>query len=115
MTLYEVIKELQKAGHEEIWITTSDDCKSYYKDPIFPGSWLHPKIVSRDGRVIAHRIAKPNGWSLCGDWTNTLVRPHCAPPYQAVSLKGQLSAMREKTVLDATLPSGDDTRDKTRL
>ena len=82
MTHYEVIDELQNAGHDEIWIMTADGCKSYYKDPIFPGSWLHPKIASREGRVIAHRIAKPNDWALCGDWNNTLVCPHCAPPYQ---------------------------------
>lgn len=53
MTLYEIIQELEKAGHDDIWIMTSDNGDSYKKAPMFPGSWLHPKIVARDGRVLA--------------------------------------------------------------
>ena len=53
MTLYEIIQELEKAGQDDIWIMTSDNGDSYKKAPMFPGSWLHPKIVARDGRVLA--------------------------------------------------------------
>lgn len=115
MRLYEVIQELEKAGHDDVWIITADNCDSYKKAPMFPGSWLHPKIISRDGRVIADRIAKPNNWSLCGDWRNTSVRPHCAAPYKAKSLGKLISSVREKKVLDAVLSGDDDTQDKKRL
>lgn len=115
MTLYEIIQELEKTGHDDIWIMTSDNGDSYKKAPMFPGSWLHPKIVSRDGRVIADRIAKPYDWSLCGDWRNVSIRPHSAAPYQAVSLRGHITSVREKAVLEAILPGGNDTSDKKRL
>ncbi|ELU5571225.1 hypothetical protein U7210_003001 [Escherichia coli] len=115
MTLYETIIVLEEAGHDEIWIVTSDDGDSYRKDPAFPGSWLHPKIVSRDGRVLAERIAKPNDWSLCGDWRITAVRPACAAPYQAESLRKQITSLREKAALDAILLGGDDSRVKKRI
>lgn len=115
MTLYEIIQELEKAGHDDIWIMTSDNADSYKKAPMFPGSRLHPKIVSRDGRVIADRITKPNDWSLCGDWRNVSIRPHSAAPYQAVSLRGQISSVREKSVLEAILLGGDEASDKKRL
>lgn len=115
MMLYEIIQELVKAGHDDIWIMTSDNGNSYNKAPGFPGSWLHPKIVSRDGRVLADRIAKPDEWALCGDWKNVLVRPQSVAPYQAISLRRQISSVREKAVLEAILLDGDDAPDKKRL
>lgn len=115
MTLYEAINALEKAGHDDIWIVTADNGDSYKKDPMFPGSWLHPKIVSRDGRVLAERIAKPNGWSPCGDWRNTAVRQGCAAPYQGESLRDQISILREKAALDAIVHGGDEARVKKRI
>lgn len=104
--LYALLEELVKAEHEEVWICTSDDSESYRKAPMFPGSWLNPKIVTRDGRVIAERVAKPNDWSLCGDWRNVNVRPSCAAPYMAIPLSGQLRAIKEKAILQEILSCG---------
>lgn len=114
-SLNAILKELAKTGHDELWIMTADNGESYRRAPMFPGSWLHPKIVTRDGRVIAERVAKPNGWSLCGDWRNVKVRPGCAAPYLSKPLQKLIHSLREKAVLEAILPGDEYARDNKRL
>lgn|GEM_PF-3054104 len=115
MTFYEILEQLEQTGHEELWLMTADNGVSYKRDPFFPSSWLHPKIVTRDGRVIADRIAKPNDWSLCGNFLTIAVRPGCAAPYLSISLKEIIRGIREERILGAILPGESHGNEKPRL
>lgn len=116
MTVFiEILEELDKAGHDDVWVNTSDEGESYLHAPNFPDTWRHPTIVTRDGRVIAERIARGDTWSLCGDWQNTNVRPGCAEPYGGHSQKKLLNVIREKRVLSTVSGCGGAQLSRNRL
>ncbi|MCS5830745.1 hypothetical protein LNO09_28100 [Klebsiella variicola] len=62
-------------------ITARETCFEVF--PLDQSQWYLPNIITRDGRTVAHREKRPNGWLLSGDWKNTHCCPGAAVPYDA--------------------------------
>ncbi|KFX06207.1 hypothetical protein KP22_10195 [Pectobacterium betavasculorum] len=88
--LYEILIELEKVGHSALWLTSphGKDCLERY--PFDQSQWYLPNIITGDGRTVAHREERPNGWLLCGDWKTTQCRPSAALPTDAIPLDERL-------------------------
>ena len=87
--LHEIIVELEKAGHTELWLSTALGNTCLKNHPLDQSQWYLPNIVTRDGRTVANRVNRPNDWLLSGDWTNINCRPGSAAPYNAELLEAE--------------------------
>lgn len=83
LPLHDVLVELENAGHTELWMTSPRGRSCFEVHPLEQSQWYLPNIITRDGRTVAHREKRPNGWLLSGDWQNILCRPGAAVPYNA--------------------------------
>jgi len=82
--LYEIIAELEEAGHTELWLSTSAPGNTCLKDhPLDQSKWCLPNIVTRDGRIVAQRVNLPDDWRLSGNWEKADCRPGSSAPYNA--------------------------------
>ncbi|HBW6184239.1 TPA: hypothetical protein MFA03_005545 [Klebsiella pneumoniae] len=85
--LHEVLVELENAGHSALWMTSPRGKTCFEEHPLDQSKWYLPKIITRDGRTVALRDKRPNGWLLCGDWKNIHCRTGAAAPYDAEYLE----------------------------
>ncbi|KMK82600.1 hypothetical protein [Pectobacterium brasiliense] len=84
--LYEILIALENTGHTELWVTSPSGKTCFELYPLDQPQWNLPHIITRDGRTIAYREERPDGWLLCGDWKNTQCRSGAAFPINAVLL-----------------------------
>lgn len=68
--LHCVLEKLKDAGHQELWITSPNGVTCFEEHPLDQSKWLLPMIITRNGRKVAHRDKKPNGWLLSENWEN---------------------------------------------
>lgn len=85
--LHDVLVELENAGHSELWMASPRGKTCFEVHPLDQSQWYLPNIITRDGRTVAHREKRPNGWLLSGDWKNIDCRSGAAAPYNAEFLE----------------------------
>ena len=79
----DVVRELEDVyGHKELWlysglpVTTPDEVINDKHN------WKSPKILKRDGKMVAERISSSGSWQLVGDYKDPQSQD-CAPPWQS--------------------------------
>ncbi|EAA5259338.1 hypothetical protein DP804_23090 [Salmonella enterica subsp. enterica] len=85
--LHEILSALNDAGHTELWLYSARGKICFEEYPAEQDKWYLPKIITRDGRTVASREKRPNGWLLCGDWKNNQCRIGAAAPVDATPLE----------------------------
>ncbi|URR10662.1 hypothetical protein [Enterobacter roggenkampii] len=82
-SFYDVVRELEERyGHQELWLysgmtdATADDVINAKHN------WKSPKILKRNGSIVAERMDNSDSWQLVGDYKQPLSQ-HCAPPWQS--------------------------------
>lgn len=85
-SFYDVVRELEDVyGHQELWLysgmtdATVDDvinAKHY---------WKSPKILKRNGSIVAEQMENSDSWQLVGDYKKPLSQ-HCALPWQSCQI-----------------------------
>ncbi|ENC9861295.1 TPA: hypothetical protein ACNV0U_005330 [Klebsiella variicola] len=82
-SLHEVLRELENAGHTELWMASPRGRTCFESHPNDQSQWYRPNIITRDGRTVAHREKRPDGWLLSADWKNTICHLGAAAPLDA--------------------------------
>lgn len=83
MPLHDILVELKNVGHHELWMTSPRGKTCFENHPLDQSKWYLPNIITRNGRTVALRDQRPNGWLLCGDWKNVTCYANAAAPYDA--------------------------------
>lgn len=85
-SFYNVVRELEGVyGHQELCLysgmtdATADDVINAKH------SWKSPKILKRNGSIVAERIDNSDSWQMVGDYKKPLSQ-HCAPPWQSCQI-----------------------------
>lgn len=82
-TFYDVIRELDGVyGHQELWLYSGITDVTPDEVIIARHNWKSPKILKRNGSIVAERIGGSESWQLVGDYKKNLSQ-HCAPPWQS--------------------------------
>ena len=79
----DVVRELEDVyGHQELWLYAgrNEDC------PVETArrrqEWRSPKILKRNGRMVAEQSGQPEFWVLTGDY-HLSQSEHSGPPWKA--------------------------------
>ncbi|EPM8848965.1 hypothetical protein ACTSFU_005408 [Klebsiella michiganensis] len=79
-SFYDVVRELEDVyDHKELWlysglpVTTPDEVINDKHN------WKSPKILKRDGKMVAERISSSGSWQLVGDYKNIQSQPSATP------------------------------------
>ncbi len=82
-SFYDTVRELEGVyGHQELWLY-SGMTDATAEDVInAKHNWKSPKILKRNGSIIAERMDNADSWCLVGDYKKTLSQ-YCAPPWQS--------------------------------
>ncbi|EFB9389200.1 hypothetical protein D3G57_21255 [Escherichia coli] len=85
-SFYDVVRELEDVyGHKELWLYSG----AVYATPTeminARHNWKSPKILKRNGRMVAERMDNSDSWQLVGDYKKPLFQ-HCAPPWQSCQI-----------------------------
>lgn len=79
----DVVSELEVVhGHQELWLYSGMLDATLSEVIISKHNWKSPKILKRNGRIAAERVASSDSWQLVGDYKNPQSDP-CAQPWQS--------------------------------
>lgn len=82
-SFYDVVKELEAVyGHKELWLYSGTGDSTTSEVIISKRHWKSPKILKRNGRMVAERIGSSDSWQLVGDYKKPQPQP-CSPPWQS--------------------------------
>ncbi|ELY3838733.1 hypothetical protein NNQ28_22575 (plasmid) [Cronobacter dublinensis] len=85
-SFYDTVRELEGVyGHQELWLYSG--IKDATADDVIHAkhNWKSPKILKRNGSIVAERMDNSNSWQLVGDYKKPLSQ-HCAPPWQSCQI-----------------------------
>lgn len=86
MSFYDVVSELENVfGHKELWLYSGMGDAESEEVVISRHIWKSPKILKRNGRIVAERIGSADSWQLAGDYKKPQSEP-CAPPWQSCQI-----------------------------
>lgn len=85
-SFFDVVRELESVyGHQELWlypglpVTTPDEVINAKHN------WKSPKILKRNGTMVAERISRSGSWQLVGDYKK-LQSQTSATPWQSCQI-----------------------------
>ncbi|EDT2962845.1 hypothetical protein EL09_22545 [Salmonella enterica subsp. enterica] len=79
-TFRDAVAELSGVFHHtELWLCPGFPVVADCTDIYFPSAWRAPVILTRNGRVVAERMEKPDNWVLTGSY-HTPFTGNCQPP-----------------------------------
>lgn len=85
-SFYDVVRELEEVyGHKELWLYSGIDEDSPADTASRHREWRWPKILKRNGRMVAERVGNPDSWQLTGDYKTPHSDP-CAPPWHSCQI-----------------------------
>lgn len=85
-SFYDVVRELEDVyGHKELWLYSG--MTDVTPTEVINGkhNWKSPKILKRNGRMVAERMDNSDLWQLVGDYKIPLSQ-HCVPPWQSCQI-----------------------------
>ncbi|HGH4745896.1 hypothetical protein V6335_24110 [Serratia marcescens] len=79
----DVVRELEDVyGHQELWLYSGLNEDSPIETARRRQKWRFPKILKRNGRMVAEQSGQPDFWVLTGDY-HLPQSEHSAPPWKA--------------------------------
>ncbi len=79
-TFYDVIRELEGVyGHQELWLYSGITDVTPDEVIIARHNWKSPKILKRNGSIVAERIGGSESWQLVGDYKKPQSHPGATP------------------------------------
>ncbi|HCI8886896.1 TPA: hypothetical protein NP859_005451, partial [Klebsiella pneumoniae] len=79
----DVVRELEDVyGHQELWLYSGLNEDSPIETARRRQKWRSPKILKRNGRMVAEQSGQPDFWVLTGDY-HLPQSEHSAPPWKA--------------------------------
>jgi hypothetical protein len=79
-SFYDVVRELEDVyGHKELWLYSGTAYATPTEMINARHNWKSPKILKRNGRMVAERMDNSDSWQLVGDYKKPLFQ-HCARP-----------------------------------
>ena len=79
----DVVRELEDVyGHQELWLYSGLNEDSPVETARRRQKWRSPKILKRNGRMVAEQSGQPDFWVLTGDY-HLPQSEHSAPPWKA--------------------------------
>jgi hypothetical protein len=82
-SFFNVVRELEVVyGHQELWLDSGTGYSTTSKVINAKSHWKSPKILKRNGRVVAERTGNAGSWQLVGDYKKPQSQS-CAPPWQS--------------------------------
>nr|WP_160174213.1 hypothetical protein [Erwinia amylovora] len=82
----DVVTELEDVyGHKELWLYSGTAYATPTEMINAKHNWKCPKILKRNGRIVAERMDNSDLWQLVGDYKKSLFQ-HCAPPWQSCQI-----------------------------
>ena len=85
-SFYDVIRELEGVyGHQELWLYSGMTDATPEEVINAKHNWKSPKILKRNGSIVAERTGSSESWQLVGDYKTPLSQ-HCAPPWQSCQI-----------------------------
>ncbi|HDX3969615.1 TPA: hypothetical protein ROF82_003467 [Enterobacter asburiae] len=85
-SFYDVVRELEDVyGHQELWLYSgmTDATVDYVINA--KHYWKSPKILKRNGSIVAEQMENSDSWQLVGDYKKPLSQ-HYAPPWQSCQI-----------------------------
>lgn len=82
-SFYDVVRELEDVyGHQELWLYSglNEDC--LVETARRRQEWRSPKILKRNGRMVAEQSGQPDFWVLTGDY-HLPQSEHSGPPWKS--------------------------------
>ena len=82
-SFYDVVRELEDVyGHKELWLHSGldEDCPA--ETARRRKEWRWPKILKRNGRMVAELSGQPDCWLLTGDYQQPQLE-QSGPPWKA--------------------------------
>ncbi|WP_272672218.1 MULTISPECIES: hypothetical protein [unclassified Providencia] len=71
MSFYDVVSELEGVyGHRKLWLYSGMGDLSPSEVIFSKRIWKSPKILKRNGRIVAERLDSLDSWQLAGDYRN---------------------------------------------
>lgn len=68
-SFFDVVRELENVyGHKELWLYSSLDEDCPVETARRRQEWRSPKILKRNGRIVAELSGQPDRWELSGDY-----------------------------------------------
>lgn len=82
-SFFDVIRELEGVyDHQELWLYSGLSDVTPEEVINAKHSWKSPKILKRNGSIIAERTGNSESWQLIGDYKKIQSQPS-APPWQS--------------------------------
>lgn len=79
-SFYDVVRELEEVyGHKELWLYSGldEDCPA--ETALRRQEWRWPKILKRNGRMVAELSGQPDRWELTGDYRQPQLETSASP------------------------------------
>lgn len=79
----DVVRELEDVyGHKELWLYSRKAYATPKEMIQAKYNWKSPKILKRNGRMVAEGMDNSDSWQLVGDYKDPQSQD-CAPPWQS--------------------------------
>jgi hypothetical protein len=107
----DVVRELEDVyGHQELWLYSGLNEDSPIETARRRQKWRSPKILKRNGRMVAEQSGQPDFWVLTGDY-HLPQSEHSAPPWKACLINKVFKvycSLLGKNMTDCVTRTGDD-------